>query len=889
MRPHFFVAFARPAVIATAPTLMSKTLVIAEKPSVAGDIAKAIGGFKKENDYYENDQYVVSSAVGHLLELAVPEEHDIKRGKWSIEKLPHLPPEFTLAPIEKNVGRLNVLKRLLKRKDVERVINACDAGREGELIFRNVIRAAGVKKPIERLWLQSMTPEAIRRAFQNLRSDEELRPLANAAVSRSEADWLVGINATRALTAFNSQGGGFNKTTSGRVQTPTLAILVEREERIRSFKERGFFEVIGHFAVKAGGYEGRWCDEDFKKDESEADRTRRLMTRLAVQIPDAHERLGEEHGSLWDEHRYGYRLWHREIAEAIRSRCAGKTGAIVEEKKASTQAPPLLYDLTTLQREANGRFGFPAKMTLQIAQALYEKHKALTYPRTDSRYLPEDHIATARDVLGSFSDPHLARHAQTALDEGWVHPNKRIFNNAKVSDHFAIVPTGTQPRALSETEQKIYDLVSRRFIAVFFPPAEFETTTRITTVEGEKFKTEAKIIVKPGWLAVYGRTAGTDEESGGASALVAPGEMAKTDSIEVKENVTKPPARFNEATLLSAMEGAGKLVDDEDLREAMSERGLGTPATRAQIIEGLIYEDYLLRKGKELIVTQKGISLITLLRNLQAEALTKPELTGEWEFKLKQMERGKLSRDAFMDEIRGLTTQIVEKVRGGMGREVRGDFQPLEVTCPRCGAGSFKETFRAFECPGCKLIVWKTMAGREFEREEVATLLRERRVGPLEGFRSKMGRAFSAVVVIDGEEWKQKFDFENEEKTAEGEAPEWTNPDAIGTCPVCKEGRVMETANAFLCERTPAKSCAFRMGKTILQRIVPREQVAKLITTGKTDLIPRFISKKGKPFSAFLVLGEQGKVGFEFEKREPKKAKVTVAKVKGAPARAEAA
>jgi len=818
---------------------MSKTLIIAEKPSVASDIAKALGKFDKHDDHFENDQYIISSAVGHLLEIAPPEGFEPKRGKWNIENLPSLPPEFALVPIEKNVNRLNVLKRLLKRKDVSAVINACDAGREGELIFRNIIRAVGVQRPLQRLWLQSMTPESIRTAFTHLRSDQEMIPLANAAMSRSEADWLVGINATRALTSFNSQGGGFQKTTSGRVQTPTLAILADREQRIRTFVPRTYFMVFGDFGVTAGSYRGRWFDPAFKKKEG-------------------------------DDDSRAERIWDKAKAEAIKAKCEGQPGTIEEEKKPASQAPPLLYDLTTLQREANQNFGFSARTTLQIAQALYEKHKALTYPRTDSRYLPEDHLETAKNVMASLYGPSLAPHATKALQQGWVRPNKRIFNNAKVSDHFAIVPTGVAPRAMSETEQKIYDLVARRFIEVFFPAAQFETTTRITTVVGEKFKTEGKIIIDPGWLAVRGRQAEIDDESGKALVPVRPGEPARTEAIEVKETETKPPPRFSEATLLSAMEGAGKLIDDEELRDAMSERGLGTPATRAQVIEGLIFEGYLLRHGKELIVTQKGLSLITLLRNLHADTLTKPELTGEWEFKLKQMERGSLSRGAFMDEIRQLTSDIVTKVRGGMGQEVRGEFLSLDVACPRCGAGPFKESFRAFECPECKLTVWKTMAGRELERDEVVALLRDRRVGPLEGFRSKRGLPFNAVIVMSPE-WKQDFDFGKDDGAGEGEPLVFTNPEPIALCPVCKEGKIYETATHYVCEKTVDKSCNFRMGKAILQRTISREQVAKLAATGKTDL-QRFVSaKKNRPFSAFLVLEEKGKVGFEFEKRTAKK------------------
>ena len=814
---------------------MGKTLVIAEKPSVATDLARVLG-VKKSGDHYENDTYVISSAVGHLLELAVPEEHDIKRGKWTMAHLPHLPPEFTLAPIDRNVKRLAQLKKLLKRKDVDAIINACDAGREGELIFRNILRAANAKQPLQRLWLQSMTPESIRTAFTELRTDTDMRPLADAAVSRSESDWLVGINSTRALTAFNSQGGGFNKTTAGRVQTPTLAILAEREEKIRAFKPRAYWEVFGSFGVEAGGYRGRWFDESFKKNNEDDARAERI--------------------------------WNRAQADAIKAKCEGKPGIITEEKKPTTQVSPLLYDLTTLQREANSRFGFPARMTLQIAQALYEKHKALTYPRTDSRFLPEDHVATARKVMGGFEDPSLATHARKALDAGWVRPNKRIFNNTKVSDHFAIVPTGVHPHGLSETEEKIYDMVARRFVAVFYPAAQFEVTTRITRVEGEAFKTEGKIIVDPGWLAVYGKQAEVAGDNDKAVVAIKPGEQARTEAIEVNECQTKPPARFTEATLLSAMEGAGKLVDDEDLREAMRERGLGTPATRAQVIEGLLFEGYLVRQGRDLIVTAKGISLITLLRNLKAEALTKPELTGEWEFKLREMEHGRLSRDEFMRQIRALTTDVVEKVRGGMGHEVTGNYKAIEVKCPKCGAGPFKESFKAYECenPQCKLIVWKNMSGRELEREEVAALLTQKRIGPIEGFRSKMGRAFSAVVILDeNTEWKQKFEFEKDVNGDANGAPDLSAAVNLGETPA---GTVYELDNAFLC--VPAGGGRqIRMGKIICQRPIPADQALKIFREGKSDLLPRFISKKGKPFKAFLVL-DGGKVGFEFEPRQPK-------------------
>ncbi len=609
---------------------MGKTLVIAEKPSVAQDVVRALGKFEKHGDYFENESYVISSAIGHLVELCMPGELDKKRGKWSFQNLPIIPEQFELKPIEKTESRFKLLKRLMKRDDINLVINACDAGREGELIFRYLVRLAGIHKPFKRLWLQSMTLPAIKSAFDRLRTDAEMIPLAEAAVCRSESDWLVGINATRAMTAFNSKVGGFQLTPVGRVQTPTLAILVEREVRIRAFEPRTYWELMADFDVQKGSYRGRWFDENFTKEQ--------------------------------DEERKAERLWERPRAEAILAKVLGKPGDITQEKKATTQAPPLLYDLTSLQREANSRFGFSARRTLQIAQQLYERHKVITYPRTDSRYLPEDYVGTAQHVLSSLTDPTIGPHARKVLESGWLKPTKRIFNNAKITDHNAIIPTDQVPRNLDEAQIRIFDMVARRFVAVFHPAAQFEVTTRITRVEGEAFKTEGRIIKDPGWLAVYGRQA-TNELQGDSLVDIVPGERALTRDVEIVECQTKPPPRFTEATLLSAMESAGKLVEDEELREAMAARGLGTPATRASIIEGLVYDEYIGREGKELIATSKGISLITLLRGIGIHLLSSPELTGEWEYQLKLMEQGQLERASFMGKIKDLAREIVHKAK----------------------------------------------------------------------------------------------------------------------------------------------------------------------------------------------------------------------------------
>jgi len=817
---------------------MGKALIIAEKPSVASDIAKAIGKFEKHDDHFENDQYVITSAVGHLLELCIPEQFEVKRGKWTFANLPVIPPHFDLKPIEKSEPRLKAVLKLLKRKDVTSVINACDAGREGELIFRYIVQYAKSDKPIQRLWLQSMTAAAIRDGFAQLRTGESMVPLADAAVCRSESDWLVGINGTRAMTAFNSKTGGFHLTTVGRVQTPTLAILVEREEKIKKFVSRDYWEVHGSFAAIAGEYPGRWFDEKFVRSET-------------------------------DEHLRAERLWDRAQAQALHDKCLGKPGIVTEESKPTTSMSPLLYDLTSLQREANGRFGFSAKNTLGLAQALYEKHKVLTYPRTDARALPEDYIDTVKKTLGMLADTHYSGFADQILKAGWVRPNKRIFNNAKISDHFAIIPTLVAPKHLSEPEQKLYDLVTKRFLAIFYPPAEFLVTTRITRVEGEPFKSEGKVMVNAGWLTVYGKEAESDDTP--SLVPVQPKEVVKTARIEVEANQTKPPARYSEATLLSAMEGAGKLIEDEELREAMSDKGLGTPATRAQIIEGLIWEKYVHRNGRELQPTAKAFSLITLLRGLDIPALCSPELTGNWEFKLNQMSRGKLRRAEFMAEIAEATREMVAKAKGFESDTVPGDFGTLTVPCPKCG-GVIHENYKKFQCQKCDFALWKIVAGRQLEIPEVEELLTKGAVGPLQGFRSKQGFPFAAVIKM-GAEFKPEFDFGNDQNK-DGEASaavDFTGKEPLGKCPKCG-ARVFDAGMNYLCEKAtgPDKTCTFRSGKIILQQTIEPAQITKLLATGKTDLLRNFVSKKNnRKFEAFLVL-KDGDTKFEFAPREKK-------------------
>ena len=812
---------------------MAKKLIIAEKPSVANDIARSLGGFARKGDYYENNQYVLSSAVGHLLELVAPESHDVKKGKWSFKHLPVIPPHFDLAPIEKNETRLNLLLRLIKRKDIVGLINACDAGREGELIFRYIAQHARAKKPIERLWLQSMTQQSIRDGFARLRPDKEMRPLADAAKSRSEADWLVGINGTRAMTAFNSKEGGFYLTTVGRVQTPTLAILVEREDKIRAFTPRAYWEVHARFEAKAGEYPGRWFDPEFKKNDE-------------------------------DPERKAERLWDAKAAARIVAACRGKKGIATEESKPATQISPLLFDLTSLQREANGRFGFPARMTLSLAQSLYEKHKVLTYPRTDSRALPEDYLPTVKETLKELGETDaFGSFARQILKQGWVKPNRRIFDNAKISDHFAIIPTLQTPKHLSEAEQKLYDLVVRRFLAVFFPAAEYLQTTRLTKVGEHQFKTEGRVLKSPGWLAIYGRTAGEDEKT-----LPAIESKEQVVALEVTEqaNETRPPPRYTEATLLSAMEGAGKLVEDDELREAMEAKGLGTPATRAAIIEGLIREEYVHREGRDLVPTPKAFSLIFALGMLHIVELASPELTGEWEHKLRLIEQGNLTRDEFMKEISELVRKVVGVIKTGEIPDVV--YATVSAPCPKCGTGAVQENYRKFQCQKCDFNLWKVTSGREWSPDEIATLITQRKIGPLTGFRSRMGKPFAAVVRLS-DDFRTEFDF-GQDREGE-EAPDFSGQEPLGKCPKCGN-RVFEHGMAYTCEKAvgPGKTCDFRSGRMILQQAIEREQMKKLLATGKTDLLTAFVSKKGRRFKAFLVKQPDGKIGFEFQARAPK-------------------
>jgi DNA topoisomerase III len=711
---------------------VGKTLVIAEKPSVARDLTGALSGvFHNKDTHYESDHYVITFAVGHLLELINPEDYDEKLKKWRMADLPILPEEFRVQPRDKKAEKqLKAIYKLLRDDEVDRVVNACDAGREGELIFSYIYETSGVDKPVERLWISSMTKAAIRDGFERLRPGTELRPLEAAARSRAEADWLVGMNATRAATIRGRAWVG-GVVSLGRVQTPTLAMIVKREREVQAFVPEPYWLVHARFDPR---YEGLW----FEGDE--------------VRLKDG-ERAGQ-----------------------IAAKVSGKDGIVESvERKEQSERAPLLYDLTSLQRDANRRFGFSARRTLQGAQSLYEGKKAITYPRTSSRFLSGDLVPQLKPTAATLQPiEEYAGAARFVLGLEQL-PLGRVVNDAKVDDHHAIIPTDVPHDVHSFTpdERRIFDLIARRFLAVFFPPARYARTAVVTLVEDERFRSRGKVTLDAGWRGVYGLEADADKQrqeeedsEGGELPPLEQGQKVTCVEAESEAKETRPPPRYSEATLLSAMETAGKLIDDEELREAMKERGLGTPATRAETIETLIRREYVERAGKELQATPKGLQVIAMV---EQHKITSPELTGDWEKKLADIEHGAGKREAFMREIQQFTGEIVGQIAELDKEKLRPERVELGL-CPRCGAETgeiIRENSRAYGCtswksreePGCGFVIWKRVAGRTITPELARQLLADRKTKEVvSGFRSRAGKPFRARLVLNDED-KVEFDF----------------------------------------------------------------------------------------------------------------------------------
>jgi DNA topoisomerase III len=734
---------------------MPKTLVVAEKPSVARDLASTLpGSFKQAKDktHLEGDDYIVTWAVGHLVGLAPPDEYDPKLKKWRFADLPILPDHFKLIPNdERSAKQMRAIHRLMADDEVETIINACDAGREGELIFAYLYDLAPVHKPVQRLWLSSMTKTAIKEAFEHLRPGEELKSLEEAARSRSEADWLVGMNATRAAS-IRLRAAFDGAVSLGRVQTPTLALVARREEEIRNFVPEAYWLVEARFeATGERRYTGRY--------------------------------LG------------GKRLPSEDEAKTIVDAVTGQAGEITKlEKKEEREQPQLLYDLTSLQRHANSMYGFSARRTLAAAQRLYEEHKALTYPRTNSRFLTGDMIPEIKPTA-----EHVGQNAGYAASARFVLdldslPLGRVVNDAKVTDHHAIIPTNSQHdlSKMGADEVKIYDLVAKRFLAVFHPEAVFERTRVETTVRENVFRTSGRRLIEAGWRSVYGELSEgdrSDDDSGGDQLLprLEQGEGVQTREVEFMRKETQPPRRFSDASLLGAMETAGKEVEDAELREAMKDSGIGTPATRASIIERLVDVGYIERDGRALVATEKGIQVIRLLGE---HRLTSPELTGSWERRLRLIEHAEDTRPAFMEDIKKFTTETVQELDKLKGVQIeRAKLGP----CPICGR-EITENRKGYSCwsredPGCGFVIWKKKAGKSLPvsvaKELIESLRVSREAGEdpgvgrtekaVTGFRSRAGRTFRAKLRLeqtDEGKWRVEFDEEWAKEPPKGESEE---------------------------------------------------------------------------------------------------------------------
>ena len=854
---------------------MAKHLIITEKPSVARDIASALGGFSEEQGYFERDAWVLTWAVGHLFELLEPEEIDPEYKRWTLANLPIIPETFKTKPKQGQAERVRTIKKLLERDDVEGVVNACDAGREGELIFREIVEHFGSTKPIRRLWLQSMTEDAIRDGFARLRPGEELENLAAAARARTLTDWLIGMNATRAFTKRLKGRREKGAWSAGRVQTPTLALLVERELEVLAHNAKGYWRLVGSFEFDGQSYTGTWFDPALAESENEEARDDRLF----------------------DESR----------AHAIVAAVAGRPGSADETRKPSRETAPPLFDLTSLQREAIRRFGWTARRTLSAAQRCYEAHKILTYPRTDSRCLPNDYREKVREVLHSFADAgrgvrpskdadpiaEYGAAAQRLLSAG-LENEARSFDDTKVSDHFAIIPTGRVPGpSVSGDDRKVFDLVARRFLGNFHPPAVWERVERTTVVAGERFRSRARTIMEPGWRSIG--DAGTDEEGVSSLPPLIPGQAeaagvdVATTHVEAVAERTKPPPRITEARLLSLMENAGKDLEDEDHARAMGERGLGTPATRAEIIENLIAKGYAVRMGRAVRPTAKGIRLIDILRRVHIDRLTSAELTGEMEFHLNQVEHGQRRAADFMAEIESYTREIVEHAKTFEYEELYAKDAPLGP-CPACGRPVVEAPW-FYRCqekperdPDCPLRIWKDTSGRYIDRNSARTLVLDGKTGALEGFTARNGRTYQALLEIDREAWQVKIRPVAWDEGTVREDPEYeVDTEPVGVCPFEEECHVVESPTQFICERKlketdlgegveRPKSCGLVLPRTVCKREITRDEAIYYVANKRTELLTDFTSRYGRPFSAMLVLKETGRHGFEFLPRAPRAA-----------------
>lgn len=807
-----------------------KSLIITEKSSVADLVAKALGGLTQKDGFYEGNNVIVAPAQGHLVRQDFQASGDTT---WSMDNLPILPERFDLHVIARTQKIYKTLADLIARKDVSTLINACDSGREGELIFRLIYKKTGTNKPIQRMWFSSVVLGTIKKAYDDVKPGSDYEDLANSAFSRAESDWIIGINATRAMSVLHAkktgQSGGASLANVGRVLMPTLFIPVLREREIKNFKPQNFWQIKAKFKNEHGVYESTWTRPKNQEDESDDESLTRFLDKAK--------------------------------AEEILKKCqAGEVEKVDDLKELVESKPPQLYDLVALQYEVNKKYKLPIAKVEDIAQKLYEM-QCTTYPRTDANVLETDYADTAVETLEALlnNSPYKSA-AQYALDNDLVKKNlsnKRVFNNDLIRDHFAIIPTGEIPTGLSDMEQKVYDLIVKRFIAVFYPNAEYEKTVRTTLLSGETFKTSGRILKSKGWLEVYGQ-----QEENKKEELLCPlsETLPSVDSIKLNSGVTKPPKRYTQGTLAKAMENAGQFIEDDEkeLRKVLKAAGLGRPQGRSRIVEnllsaqtttGIAKEPYLIEVNNELIPTAKGMDCIAELENAGIEVLVSPKMTAVWEQKLLDMEDGKYSRSEFMREINELTTDIIAKFKTTYEQT---ESRKLNANCPKCNS-ELQVDGKRFSCTGCDWAFWGEVASKRLLIEDVEQLLNKGKTELIDGFYStKHERHFSAYLVLNKETGQANFEL--------------PPPETVDTgCPKCKKSSLVSNDKSVRCKE---QSCDFIFWREIAQKKLTDNQIKELLSKGTTKLIKGFKSKAGKAFEAQLKFNnETFKAEFVFPER----------------------
>ena len=809
-------------------------VIIAEKPSVANDLASVLNVKDKKESHWHSENIIITWAVGHLLELKSPDEYnsDLKDWRKSLDSLPYVPESFDLKPKQYTKKQLNAILKILKGKSVTEVVNACDAAREGELIFRSIIQYSGIDIPISRMWMQSMTDDALLRAYNDRKSGDNYQSLSDAAFARSHADWIIGMNGSRVANIRLPKNKREKTSNSlGRVQTPTLALVVDHELKILSYIPVPYWQLNAKFSVDGASWTARWERNGHKDDPSNPERK-------SHRIVDSDEKSTVE--------------------QAISS---GKT-EVSEISRIKKEQAPMNFDLTSLQKKSISLWNWTSKRNDSVAQDLYDKFKIISYPRTDSRYLTDDMKDEVGKIIRSIAEQSEYSELANRISENGLKNSKRNFNSSKVRDHFAIIPNGNAPpKSLSGDHKKLYDLIVRNFLASWYDNSEWKVTKRIANVENQLFIKEVEEIETLGWREVIPKKNSIPEGWG-----ILPDNPCKASlvSYEFIEEMSKPPNRLTERSLLSLMESAGKNIEDGEIADLMKDKGLGTPATRSSIIDNLVEQRKYLRRSRNgsISVSSQGIRIIDILRRIPVEWITSPELTGQMEYSLQSVQNGDYSVDQYINQIVKQTTEMVENIREYDRNELYKKEPPIG-DCPCCD-GKVYENSMAYQCEknisrdsGCSFVFWKDTSGRWFDRTTATRLLNSRKLADLHGFFRQSGDTYDATVELSDEG--------KVIPKGAGDTTSSTSDVELCACPLCESGAIRITEYNYSCDN---QDCKFRGLKNEMgKRIISHQEAKNILTNGKSELIEDFISKRNKPFSAYLVL-QGNRVAFEFPPRQ---------------------